>query len=116
MMTERQQRVYEFIKSRISATGRAPSYDEICAHLQIASKSNVHGIILSLEERGLISRLPNKARAIALGKDAFARKPEDQDTRHALLMIRDAVNLHKNIKISAAEALRRIERYAWGQV
>ena len=45
--------------------GITPSYEEICIELSLKSKSGIHRIVKSLEERGYVERLQNKARAIA---------------------------------------------------
>ena len=50
---------------RIEKDGVSPSYQEICIELELKSKSGIHRIVKSLEERGYIERLENKARAIA---------------------------------------------------
>lgn len=46
--------------------GFTPSYKELRDMLGLGSKSGVHRLITALEERGHISRLPNKARAIKI--------------------------------------------------
>ena len=65
-LTAHQKRVHEYLASFIAQHGIAPSYDEIQAHLGLASKSSVHRVIHELEERGAIQRLPNRARAITI--------------------------------------------------
>lgn len=41
-----------------------PSYQELCDMLSLKSKSGIHRLIIGLEERGYLRRLPNRARAI----------------------------------------------------
>jgi repressor LexA len=41
-----------------------PSFDEMKEALDLRSKSGIHRLILALEERGFIRRLPNRARAL----------------------------------------------------
>ena len=41
-----------------------PSFDEMKDALDLRSKSGIHRLILALEERGFIRRLPNRARAL----------------------------------------------------
>ena len=48
-----------------------PSYDEMKNALNLASKSGIHRLLNSLEERGFIKRLPNRARAIEILKKDF---------------------------------------------
>ncbi len=64
-MTAAMRDLYEFIKTYIEANnGVAPSFNEMKEFCGLASKSGVHRLITALEERGLIRRLPNRARAI----------------------------------------------------
>ena len=66
-MTKAQRDLYEFIRSYSRANGGvAPSYDEMAQHLGLASKSGIYRLITALEERGLIRRLPHRARAIVV--------------------------------------------------
>ena len=41
-----------------------PSFDEMKDALDLRSKSGIHRLIMALEERGFIRRLPNRARAL----------------------------------------------------
>ena len=61
-MTPRQAELLSFLRER--AGDVPPSFAEMCAHLGTRSKSVVHRLIIGLEERGEIDRLPNRARAI----------------------------------------------------
>jgi len=65
MLTRKQNELLTFLISEIEKNGVSPSYEEICRELHLKSKSGIHRIIKSLEERGFIERLENKARAIA---------------------------------------------------
>ena len=64
MMTAKMKELYDFIVERIKETDVPPSYQEMNDHLGLHSKSGVHRLIKALGERGLIRRLPNRARAI----------------------------------------------------
>lgn len=46
--------------------GITPSYDEICASMGLASKSAVTRLVDALVERGRVTRLPNRSRAITI--------------------------------------------------
>src|SRR5258708_8213994 len=60
----------------------APTFSEICAHLNIGSKSTVHRFLARVEQRGYIRRLPNRNRAIELIKRPEPREdPEIAATR-----------------------------------
>lgn len=65
-LTAHQKRVLEYLAWFIAKNGIAPTYDQIAAHLGLASKSGVHRVIHELEERGAIQRLPNRARSITI--------------------------------------------------
>ena len=64
MLTQKQNQLLSFLIKRIE-DGISPSYEEICIELSLKSKSGIHRIVKSLEERGYVERLENKARAIA---------------------------------------------------
>ena len=65
MLTQKQNQLLSFLIKRIEEDGVSPSYEEICLELSLKSKSGIHRIVKSLEERGYVERLENKARAIA---------------------------------------------------
>ena len=65
MLTQKQNQLLSFLIKRIEEDGISPSYKEICIELSLKSKSGIHRIVKSLEERGYVERLENKARAIA---------------------------------------------------
>ena len=65
MLTQKQNQLLSFLIKRIEEDGISPSYEEICTELSLKSKSGIHRIVKSLEERGYVERLENKARAIA---------------------------------------------------
>src|SRR5580692_8789039 len=77
MLTKKQSELLRFIHERLKETGVPPSFDEMKEALDLRSKSGIHRLILALEERGFIRRLPNRARALEVLKmpDAgFARQ------------------------------------------
>lgn len=63
-LTRKQLQTFEFIKAYVAETGVGPTYDEIAENAGLNSKSGVHRLITALEERQLIRRIPNRARAI----------------------------------------------------
>ena len=65
MLTVKQNQLLNYLILRIEQNGVSPSYEEICKELELKSKSGIHRIVKSLEERGFIERLENKARAIS---------------------------------------------------
>lgn len=68
MLTTKQKELLLFIHERIKADGVSPSFDEMKEALNLASKSGIHRLIVALEERGFIRRLPNRARALEVLK------------------------------------------------
>ena len=68
MLTSKQKELLLFINDRIKTDGVSPSFDEMKAALNLASKSGIHRLIVALEERNFIRRLPNRARALEVLK------------------------------------------------
>ncbi len=64
MLTRKQHELLRFIHERLRETGIPPSFDEMKDALDLKSKSGIHRLIMALEERGFIRRLPNRARAL----------------------------------------------------
>jgi len=65
-LTELQSRAMQVIKTTIREKGTAPTQQEISDNLGLASKSQVNRLLKQLEDRGYISRMPGRHRAIAL--------------------------------------------------
>jgi repressor LexA len=64
MLTRKQSELLRLINETLQETGVPPSFDEMKDALGLKSKSGIHRLILALEERGFIRRLPNRARAL----------------------------------------------------
>lgn len=64
MLTEKQYNLLMFINKVNRETGQCPSFDEMKNAIGLKSKSGIHALITSLEERNFIRRLPHKARAL----------------------------------------------------
>ena len=69
-LTERQQDVYDLIRSLIVNRGYGPTVREIGEHFGIKSPNGVMCHLRALERKGLIRRSPNKSRAIELTQAA----------------------------------------------
>ncbi len=65
-LTDRQQNVYDMIRSLIVQRGYGPTVREIGEHFGIKSPNGVMCHLRALERKGLITRSPNKSRAIEL--------------------------------------------------
>ena len=77
MLTRKQLELLQFIQQRMQESGVPPSFDEMKDALDLKSKSDIHRLIMALEERGFLRRLPNRARAIEILRmpDMPAAKP-----------------------------------------
>ena len=64
MLTLKQRELLAFIEERLERAGVSPSFEEMKDALGLRSKSGVHRLIRALEERGVLRRLPNRARAL----------------------------------------------------
>lgn len=66
MLTVKQKDLLDFINLYYKDNDVFPTYEEMKHALNIKSKSSIHKLISSIEERGFIERIPHKARAIQL--------------------------------------------------
>ena len=69
-LTDRQQNVYDMIRELIVKRGYGPTVREIGEHFGIKSPNGVMCHLRALERKGLITRSPNKSRAIELTHSA----------------------------------------------
>ncbi len=90
-LTTRQQEVYDFLRETSRATGLIPSTREIQHHFGFASQTAAMSHLRAIEKKGVIQRLPGKARAVIF--------PEELDREE----IRD-IPLYGNIAAGFAEA------------
>ena len=68
MLTKKQNELLKFIYEKQREYGLSPSFDEMKDALGLRSKSGIHRMIIALEERGFVKKLPNKARALEIIK------------------------------------------------
>jgi repressor LexA len=68
MLTKKQYQLLMFINKTLKETGVSPSFDEMKDAVNLKSKSGIHRLISSLEERGFIRKLPHRARALEILK------------------------------------------------
>lgn len=77
-LTDRQEKVFDFIKARIKERGYGPTVREIGEHFKISSPNGVMCHLRALEKKGLITRIRKKdramARAIALAPEIIAEE------------------------------------------
>jgi repressor LexA len=65
-LTERQQEIYEFIRTTIATRGIPPSMRELGEQFAIRSTNGVEGHLAALERSGFITRERGKSRGISL--------------------------------------------------
>ena len=82
MLTRKQYDLLMFVHDRLQETGVSPSFDEMKEALDLKSKSGIHRLITSLEERGFIRRLPHRARALEVLKLPENTTPDDLPVRN----------------------------------
>ena len=70
MLTKKQHELLQFISRHLGQHGVSPSFDEMKEALGLRSKSGIHRLITGLEERGFIRRLPHRARALEVIREA----------------------------------------------
>lgn len=66
MLTDREQKILNYMKEEIRTKGYPPTVREICAALNIKSTSTAHKDISNLEKQGYIRKDPSKPRALML--------------------------------------------------
>lgn len=64
-VTERQQKVFEFIRDKIKERGYGPTVREIGEHFKISSPNGVMCHLRALEKKGLLTRVRKDDRAMA---------------------------------------------------
>ena len=68
MLTRKQKELFEFLNKYIATNNISPSFEEMKVAVNLKSKSGIHRLITSLEQRGFIKRLKHKARAMEITK------------------------------------------------
>lgn len=63
-LTSQQKRLLDFLRGRIASSGICPSYEEMAEHLGLASKSGINRLIVALERRKMLRRVPGSYRSI----------------------------------------------------
>jgi len=69
MLTKKQKELFLYLRDYISSNDISPSFEEMKNAVNLKSKSGIHRLITSLEQRGYIKRLKHKARAMEITKD-----------------------------------------------
>ena len=69
MLTKKQKELFVYLRDYISSNDISPSFEEMKNAVNLKSKSGIHRLITSLEQRGYIKRLKHKARAMEIIKE-----------------------------------------------
>ena len=68
MLTKKQKELFDYLSNYIAKNCIYPSFEEMKNAVNLKSKSGIHRLITSLEQRGFIKRLKHKARAMEITK------------------------------------------------
>ena len=74
MLTKQQNKLYNFLKDKISKTNISPSFEEMKIAMGLKSKSGIQRLIDGLVERGFIEKKNNKKRAINIIEGSIPKK------------------------------------------
>ena len=66
MLTKKQKELFEYLDKYIEKNSISPSFEEMKLAVNLKSKSGIHRLVTSLEQRGFIKRLKHKARAMEI--------------------------------------------------
>ena len=99
MLTKKQKELYDYLKNYISSNQISPSFEEMKSAVNLKSKSGIHRLITSLEERGFIKRLKHKARAMEI----IDKEQTDDNS------ISNSIKIPLIGAIAAGEAIEAIE-------
>ena len=66
MLTRKQKELFDYLNKYITNNQISPSFEEMKKAVNLKSKSGIHRLITSLEQRGFIKRLKHKARAMEI--------------------------------------------------
>ena len=103
MLTEKQYNLLAYINKINKEKGQCPSFDEMREAIGLRSKSGIHTLINSLEERGFLRKIPHKARALEVIRlPKF--KPQaviDEENKREEAARNGAVHIHYYGKVAA---------------
>jgi repressor LexA len=87
MLTKKQKELFVYLKDYISSNDISPSFEEMKNAVNLKSKSGIHRLITSLEQRGYIKRLKHKARAMEITKELQNNNSTIANTESSFLNI-----------------------------
>ena len=102
MLTKKQKELFTYLNKYISSNDISPSFEEMKNAVNLKSKSGIHRLITSLEQRGYIKRLKHKARAMEITKELQNNSSTVTNTENSFL------NIPLVGSIAAGEAIEAI--------
>ena len=102
MLTKKQKELFVYLRDYISSNDISPSFEEMKNAVNLKSKSGIHRLITSLEQRGYIKRLKHKARAMEITKELQNNSSTVSNTENSFL------NIPLVGSIAAGEAIEAI--------
>ena len=102
MLTKKQKELFVYLSDYISSNDISPSFEEMKNAVNLKSKSGIHRLITSLEQRGYIKRLKHKARAMEITKELPNINPSITNSEENFL------NMPLVGSIAAGEAIEAI--------
>ena len=99
MLTRKQKELFDYLKDYINSNQISPSFEEMKEAVNLKSKSGIHRLITSLEQRGFIKRLKHKARAMEI----------IEKIKNSNYNSMESVNIPLIGEIAAGEAIEAIE-------
>ncbi len=102
MLTKKQKELFVYLNDYISSNNISPSFEEMKNAVNLKSKSGIHRLITSLEQRGYIKRLKHKARAMEITKALPNQNLNNTDNKQNFL------NIPLVGSIAAGEAIEAI--------
>ena len=83
MLTRKQKELFDYLSKYLAKNHISPSFEEMKIAVNLKSKSGIHRLITSLEQRGFIKRLKHKARAMEITKN-FENYPNQNSIENDL--------------------------------
>jgi len=102
MLTKKQKELFVYLSDYISSNDISPSFEEMKNAVNLKSKSGIHRLITSLEQRGYIKRLKHKARAMEITKELPNNNSSIVSTKDSF------INIPLVGSIAAGEAIEAI--------
>jgi len=87
MLTKKQKELFDYLSNYIIKNNISPSFEEMKEAVNLKSKSGIHRLITSLEQRGFIRRLKHKARAMEIIKTLKNKNDLSNDIRDSSVAI-----------------------------